>query len=160
MDEARVVELPWYRVVKLRYEGPPPPSPAFLEHWDRFNAWTERHNVKSVHDDVWAIGYQPPLLRATRSMYRMESLVYDACVPVGGDFVLPEGEGFEMDQLPGGRYVLCRGIIREFPLLYQEARQYAMQRGLAVERGGIERYLPHPPESEVHPVDAGYRIHE
>lgn len=94
-------------------------------------------------------------------MYRMETLVYDACVPVGAGFVLPAGDdGMELDNLPGGRFVLCRGIIREFPFLYDESRRYAMQRGLALERGGIERYLPHPPDSEVHPVDAGYRIHD
>jgi DNA gyrase inhibitor GyrI len=160
VDEPKIVNLPAYRVVKARYKGPPPPDAAFLEHWDRFNAWTERHNVKSVYDDVWAIGFQPPTERATTSMYRMELLVYDACVPVSSDFVLPDDEGLELDDLPGGRFVLTRGIIREFPLLYQESRHFAMNQGLAIERGGIERYLPHPDDSEVHLVDAGYRIHD
>jgi hypothetical protein len=160
MDEPRIIELPAYHVVKLRYEGPPPPNRTFLEHWDRFNAWTEQHAVNSVYDDVWAIGFQPPVLGATPSMYRGEPLVYDACFPVGPDFALPEDDGFEIDDLPSGRFVLTQGIIREFPLLYQESRHYAMNQGLAIERGGIELYLPHPDDSEVHPVDAGYRIHD
>ena len=154
MEEARIVELPAYHVVRLRYEGASPPAPGFFAHWDRFNDWAAQQEVKSPIDDVWAIGYAPP------GPVGSQLFVYDACIPVAPD-VRPVGlPGLELGDLPGGRFVLCAGIIREFPALLYAAKRYAMAHGLAIERGYIELYRPHPDDAEVHPVDAGYRIHD
>ena len=160
MDEPRIVELPPYRVVALRYEGPPPPDARFFELWDRFNAWASARQVKSVVEGVWAFGYMPPLPGATTLIYHASTIVYDVCVPVGRDFSEPDDEGFKLCDLPGGRFILCAGDIQEFPFLYRASRRYAMNHGLPIERGGVERYLPHAEDSDLHPVEAGYRIHD
>ncbi len=155
MEEPRVVALPAYHVVKLRYRGPPPEAPEFLEHWRRFNEWAEAH-AKSPVEDVWAIGYASPGPVAS------PVIDYDSCVPVPEGFVIEDGPpGLELASLPGGRFVLCAGEIKEdFQLLLRAAQRYAMSHGLAIERGWIDIYRPHPGDADVHPVDVGYRIHD
>jgi hypothetical protein len=154
VEEPRVVELEACRVVKLRYEGAPPPDPAFFAPWDRFNEWAAEHDVKSNRDGVWAIGYAPPGRMAS------ERIEYDACIPMDEAFAPAGLEGLDLGVTPGGRYVLCAGDIMEMPLLLRAAKRYAMAQGLAIERGWIELYLPHAEDSEEHPVGAGYRIHD
>lgn len=154
MEEPRVVELSAYRVVKLRYEGPPPPDAAFFEHWRRFRELTDRLAIGSAVEDVEAIGYAPPFAYAGR-----DSVVYDACVPVAPDFA-GELDGLELGDVPGGRYVLCAGPVTELPLLLQRAKRYAMAHGLAIERGWIELYRPLRDGVDVVDVDVGYRIHD
>jgi len=153
MAAPRVVDLPGYRVVKLRYAGPPPPATPFLDHWQRFNVITNRLRLASRVPEVQAIGYAPPDLAPDGV------LVYDACLPVGED-VAGEHEDLELGNVPGGRYVLCAGPITELPLLLEDARRYAMSHGLAIERGRIEIYRPIPPDADLTPVDVGYRIHD
>jgi hypothetical protein len=110
--------------------------------------------VQSTVEDLWAVGYAPPGPVAS------PTLVYYSCVPATHDFV-PEGlPGLELGDLPGGRFVLCAGLIQEFPVLFQAAKRYAMSHGLAIERGYIEIYRPHPDDPDIHLVDAGYRVEE
>ena len=154
MDEPRIVELPPYRVVRLRYEGPPPPNEAFSALWRRLDAWAEERGVKGASGDVWAIGYAPP------GRIAAAGLVYDACLPVTED-ISPDGlPGLTIGEVPGGRFVLSAGDLEELPLLLRASRRYAMSHGIAVERGHIERYLAHPDDPGHHPVEAGYRIHD
>ncbi len=154
MEEARIVELPSYHVVKLRYEGPPPPDPAFVEHWKRFNLLAGGSQLRSYVDDTQAIGYAPPV------PYDGPAFVYESCLPVAPDFVGEALDELEVGEVPSGRFVLCAGPINELPTLLRAARRYAMSRGLAIERGRIELYRPIPPGTDVTPVDVGYRIHD
>lgn len=153
MEEPRLVELPGYRVVKLRYEGPPPDR-GFVEHWKRFNALAERLSVRSCVDDIQAIGYAPPGVAASRVF------VYDTCIPVAPDFSPNENAKLELGGVPGGRFVLCAGMITELPSLLQAAKRYATAYGLAFERGQIELYHPISEDEEVARVDVGVRIHD
>ena len=153
MEEPRVVELPSYRVVKLRYMGPPPPSAAFLEHWQRFTELAARCQVASEIEDVQAIGYAPPELLAN------DLLVYDSCYPVAVEYTNEALDGLELGVVPGGDYALCAGPIVDLPLLLQAAKRFAMTRGIAIERGRIELYRPLPRGADVTPVDVGYRVH-
>jgi hypothetical protein len=154
VEPPRVVDLPSYRVLKLRYLGAPPPDPAFLEHWQRFRDLTDRLRVASSVPAIQAIGYAPPVLA------RSDELVYDACLPIARELSAEELGELELGDLPGGRYVLCVGPITELPLLLQQAKRYAMAHGLAIERGRIEIYRPAPPGEEVTPVEVGYRVHD
>ncbi len=153
MEEPRIVQLPAYRVVKLRYRGPPPPAPAFLEHWRRFTNLAALFKVASQVEGVQAIGYAPPELLSD------DLLVYDSCFPIADDYA-NEGTELEVASLPGGRFVLCAGPIVDLPDLLQAAKRFAMSQGLAIERGRIELYRPLPPGAEVTPVDVGYRLHD
>jgi hypothetical protein len=153
MEEPRVVELPAYHVVKLRYEGPPPPDQRFFDHWRRFRELTERLGLSSQAEGVEAIGYAPPLLLPP------DVLVYDACLPVEPGFDRRGLGELEVSDVPGGRYVLCAGPVTELPVLLQAAKRYAMSRGLPIERGRIEIYRPLLEGADVTPVAAGYRVH-
>jgi DNA gyrase inhibitor GyrI len=154
MEEPRIVQLPAYRVVKLRYQGPPPPAREFLDHWRLFMSLAERAGVRSQAARVQAIGYAPPLLGA------YDVLVYDSCLPVADDFDATPLVELDVGVVPGGRYVLCAGPVTELPDLLQEAKRYAMAHGLAIERGRIEIYRPIAPGDSETPVDVGYRIHD
>lgn len=154
MAEPRLVDCPSYLVVKLRYVGPPPPSDAFLQHWQRFNIVINRLQLFSRVPEIQAIGYAPPDITPS------DVLVYDACLPVGDDFAGDLDDGLELADVPGGRYVLCAGPISELPLLLEDARRYAMSHGHAIERGRIELYRPIPPDADLTPVDVGYRVHD
>jgi DNA gyrase inhibitor GyrI len=154
MDEPRIVELPPYRVVRLRYEGPPPPNDAFSALWRRLDAWAEGRGLKGASSGVWAIGYAPP------GRIAAADLVYDACIPVEGDVSTEGLPGLELAGVPGGRFVLCNGDLDEMPALLRAARRFAMSHGLPIERGHIERYLAHPDDPHRHPVEAGHRIHD
>jgi hypothetical protein len=153
MDKARIVELPSYHVVKLRYEGRPPPDPALVEHWKRFNHLVSRSKLRSHVDDLQSIGYAPPI------PYAGQPFVYETCLPVAPDFAAEGLDELEVGEVPGGRFVLSAGLITELPALLAAARRYAMSHGLAIERGRIELYRPIPPGTDITPVHVGYRIH-
>ena len=71
----------------------------------------------------------------------------------------PDDDAAEIDTIPAGSYVLCRGELPETPKLFRAARRYAAQHGLAVERGGIEIFRPDPRDPQRLVIDAGCRIH-
>ncbi len=154
MEEPRIVELPAYRVVKIRYEGPRPPAPEFFAHWRLTNRWAADHGIVGAIHDIVMIGYEPPGVAGGGRFF-----VYDACIPVGEGMTLPDGRA-ELAWTPGGRFVMCSGELRELLYLYREARRYAAAHGLAIERGGIELYRSHPLDPRGYLVDAGCRIHD
>lgn len=153
MEEPRVVKLPSYHVAKLRYQGPEPPHPDFLEHWQRFHSRVALLQLESPVRDVVAVGYAPPGLAAS------QLLLYDTCIPVPPDLKPEQLSGLELGDIPGGQFVLCTGPITKLPLLLQAARRYAMSHGIAIERGRIEIYLPETDDTGVAVVDVGYRMH-
>lgn len=163
MDEPRLVDLPAYRVVKRRYEGPRPPADAFFAHWRALHRWAAGHGIASAAPGIVMIGYEPPGQAGGRTF------AYDACIPVAEDFALPELEADDvgavreppvLGRTPGGRYVLCAGELSELPYLLREARRFANARGLATERGGIEIYRPHPADPDSFRLDVGCRLHD
>lgn len=154
MKEPRVVELPEYRVAKLRYAGPHPPAEEFLDHWRLFMGLAAQLELSSQIEGVQAIGYAPPVLVSR------DVLVYDSCLPLATDFDATGIVQLDIGVVPGGRYVLCSGPVTEVPELLAAAKRYAMAHGLAIERGRIEVYRPLREGTEETPVDAGYRVHD
>ncbi len=155
MDEARLVRLPPYRVVRLPYRGPRPPAGEFFAHWRALHRWAAERGVRSVLPDVEMIGYEPPGGVPTPGRFE-----YEACLPIGEDAEPPPlDDGVSIGWTPGGEYVLCTGELREFPELYRAARRYAVARGLAMERGGIEFYRPHPADENSFLMDIGVHLH-
>ncbi len=154
MDEPRLVDLPAYRVVKRRYGGPRPPSDAFFAHWRAFHRWAAGHGIASAAPGIVMIGHEPPGQAGGRDF------AYDACIPITDDNTPPIDDGVEAGWTPGGRYVLCAGDLTELPYLLREARRFAAAQGLAVERGGIEIYRPHPTDPDSFRLDVGCRLHD
>ena len=147
-----MLQLPTYQVVQMSYTGGRPPAAAFFDHWRRFQDWCARRGLRSVFSDVALIGYEPPGRPGARAF------LYQVCVPVREEYQ-PDDEAVAIGSIPGGSYVLCRGELPETPRLFRAARSYAAQRGLAVDRGGIEILRPAPDNPEWLVVDAGCRVH-
>ena len=152
VDPPRVVRLSDCRVVQMVYAGARPPAAEFLTHWRRFRDWTARHGLQSALSDVAMIGYEPPGPPGSRAF------CYRACMPVPEGY-RPDDDAAEIDTIPAGSYVLCRGELPETPQLFRAARRYAAEHGLAVERGGIEIFRPDPRDPQRLVIDAGCRIH-
>lgn len=154
MEEPRVVHLPPYRVVRMVYRGARPPAPEFFAHWRALNGWIADRGIRSALADVEMIGFEPPGGVPTPGRFE-----YEACIPVNDDIAAGD-EAVSIGWTPGGDFVLCRGELREYPELYKASRRYAVAHGLAMDRGGIEFYRPHPTDPNSFLLDIGVHLHD
>lgn len=142
--EPKPVDLRPQRVAVLRYEGS---VDGLADHWRRF------HEIRDTLDEsarALVIAYLPPTAYGA-------PMVVELCLPVEEGAPLPEG--MEEGKLPGGRFVLASGPGDDLAAIYRAARRYANERGMPVERGGIEFYRS-AGDGESPVVEAGYRVHE